>query len=268
MPSESPLRGSTVAAAACGGTEGTETSSSGSAGSPENDPSWGDDGNRSSGPSGAGGCDISLNPSGMPVSGCNESASGTKSAGELSWLSCPTSGSRRSRKRGCRHPRLGNRCARVDERRHRRKRCPGRWARVPALMQQSHELRNSGERTPFVKTVAPHQRVLAHGVRIDLVGQLLEHNRTHRNVVDRDVPLRHLGDTCRRRDWNRRRLNQDAAQRLGPTTTFRDATDERRGGTVEERRRTGEDGRRPRAVGASCPNVETGSDLRATSSKP
>ena len=78
-PSESPLRGSAVAAAASGGTEGTETSSSGSAGNPRNDPSWGDDGNTPSGPSAAGGCDISLSASGKPVSGCSASASGAKS---------------------------------------------------------------------------------------------------------------------------------------------------------------------------------------------
>ena len=54
----------------------------------------------------------------------------------------------------------------------------------------------------------------------------------------------------------------------GADDNLREATDGRRGGTDDWRRRTGEDGRRAREVGASCPNEDAGSDLRVTSSKP
>ena len=54
----------------------------------------------------------------------------------------------------------------------------------------------------------------------------------------------------------------------GADDNLRDATDGRRGGTDDWRRRTGEEGRRARAVAASCPNDDAGSDLRVTSSKP
>jgi hypothetical protein len=54
----------------------------------------------------------------------------------------------------------------------------------------------------------------------------------------------------------------------GADDNLRDATDGRRGGTDDWRRRTGEEGRRARAVGASCPNDDAGSDRRVTSSKP
>lgn len=55
---------------------------------------------------------------------------------------------------------------------------------------------------------------------------------------------------------------------VGMDDTRRDAADERRGGTEGERLRGGDDGRRARAVAASCfENGLAGSERRVTSSK-
>ena len=104
--------------------------------------------------------------------------------------------------------RFGSRSVRIDEGRHRRERCPRRWARMSALVQQGHELWNGGERTPLLKTFTPNQRVLAHGAGIDLVRHFLETNRAYGDVVDRNMPLGHFADARERRTDRRNRRRQ------------------------------------------------------------
>ena len=80
---------------------------------------------------------------------------------------------------------------------------------MSAVVKQSHQLWDGRERPPFIKTLSPNQRVLAHRASVDLVSHLFESNRPDRNVVDRHVPSRHLArDGHRRpsgRDWKRGR---------------------------------------------------------------
>ena len=75
-------------------------------------------------------------------------------------------------------------------------------------MKERHQLGTRCERTPLLKTVPPHERVLADGAGIDFVSHLFETNRSDRYIVDRYVPLRSLTGRRRRighRDVGHRR---------------------------------------------------------------
>lgn len=121
---------------------------------------------------------------------------------------------------------------------------------MAALVQQRHELRNGGKRTPLFEAFAPDQRVLAHCTGVDLVTKLFASNRPDRNVVDRDVPLRHLARRCNRRTGRRKRHGGRQARMLPDQRTARgrrnrgDPACSRRGTTRRNGRRAASTRRR------------------------
>ena len=277
LPSEIRLSGSASAAAAGGGTEGTETRSSGSGGRPEYEPSWGEGWNTPAGPSGAGGCDISPSESREPLSGCSASASGAKSTGAF----CGTAPAGASGGEGgeggedttagisdsvveVRESTNGG----IDENDDREggpecRRSCNKAMSSGTVASGRHSSKPSRQTSVYSLTALASILCAISSRRMGPTGtSLIE---TCHSGTSAAPAVRATGTGSAKPGWCPASAAPAAA---GADDNLRDAEDARRGGIDELRRRIGEDGRRARAVGASCPNGETGSDLRVTSSKP